>query len=226
MAQTNYIPAKDADFAAWLLNFATLIAAGPTTYGLIAGDATIISAANTAFQDAYTVATTPATRTSAAIAQKDSARASATATVRPYAVQISLNSGVDDMDKVEVGVTVRKTTPTPIPPPTTQPVLILVQQNPGALTLGYRDITTPNAKAKPFGAIGIELWTSLGAVFATDPEQCVYYGTITKSPNLLAFGGADAGKKLTMFARWVTRGGAGGKSVPGPWSAPLTTIVT
>ncbi len=116
----DYIPQKLADFALWLDNFSTLITAGPTTYGLIAGDATAIAAFNTSFQTAYAISNTPATRTSGAIANTTAARIISTSGVRPYAIRISQNASVDPADKVAVGVTVRSTTITPVPPPTTQ----------------------------------------------------------------------------------------------------------
>jgi len=222
---TNYIPAPDAAFAAWLSNFASLIQADPTDYGLVAGDATIITAQDTAFQAAYTLATDPSTRTSPTVAAKDAARATAEATVRPYAVQISLNSGVSDMLKVGVGVTVKKTVPTPVPPPTTVPALSLLAATPGAHQLAYRDTSTPTSKAKPPGAIGIELWRNIGTVAATDPAQCSYYAQWTKSPNVSNFTSSDVGKVCTYFARWATRGGPGGVSQVGPWSASLVISV-
>ena len=45
MNQPSYVPPKIADFALWLDNLASLVAANPTDYGLVPGDATIISGA-------------------------------------------------------------------------------------------------------------------------------------------------------------------------------------
>ena len=222
---TPYIPSPDATFATWLLNFATLIAASPTTYGLIAGDATAISAVNTAFQAAYTLAINPTTRTSANIAAKDTARANAEATVRPYAVRISRNSAVDDEDKIEVGVTVPKTVPTPIPPPDVAPVLSIINQTPLAAKLAYK-VTGAEGKAKPFGAIGVDIVRSIGVAWATDPVQCTFLNVATKSPFGDGYDAEDQGKKVTYFARFRNRSGTSGISAVGPWSAGLNLIVT
>lgn len=223
--QASYIPAKDADFQSWFLNFKALIAATPTDYGLVTGDATAITAVYTPWYAAYQAATNPATRTSPTVAAKNNARANAEAVVRPYAVQISLNSGVTDLNKTAVGVTVKKTVPTPVPAPTTTPALSLVAGTHLQHQLRYYDTTTPTVKAKPPGATGIEIWRSIGQVAATDPGQAVYYGTWTKSPNIATYQTADVGKFAVYWARWVTTGGPGGAAQPGPWSNALQLTV-
>lgn len=220
-----YLPAKDADFNAWLLNMATLATAAPATYGLTAPIAVIITAQSTAFDAALTLATDPGTRTPATVAAKDATRATAEATVRPYAVQVSLNSAVLDEDKVALGVTVRKTVPTPVPAPTTRPGVNITSLTPGVVRFNYSDVDLPAGKAKPPGTVGMQIYTSVGTEFATTPEQCSLQQVSTKSPGQLTFSGADAGKKLTIYARWQTRGGPGGVAQVGPWSDRVTTII-
>lgn len=219
-----YIPASDGAFASWLLNFATLIAASPTTYGLIAGDATAISAQNTAFQAAYLAATNPATRTAPTVAAKDAARLSAENVVRPYAVRISLNAAVTDLNKTAVGVTVRSVVPTPVPAPTVAPEISLVSAITGQMTLGYK---TPGAagKYKPPGVVGVEVFRAVGTVAAVDPAQASYSGVVTKSPFRQTFDAGDRGKIATIFCRYVTRSGPGGAAQAGPWSDPLPLVV-
>ncbi|MFA6140424.1 MAG: hypothetical protein WC684_06850 [Hyphomicrobium sp.] len=218
----DYIPPTGPLFSAWLLNFATLIAAAPTTYGLVSGDATVISAQNAAFQAAYTLATDPSTRTSVTVAAKDAAMSLAKATVRPYAVSISQNSGVTDGDKTAVGVTVRKLVPTPIPAPTDAPQVSFVSAIPLETVLKIVNSATPTSKAKPFGAVIIEVWRSIGTVPATDPAQLSYVGGFTKIPVTLAFEAGDQGKICTVASRYATAGGNGGVAKTGPWSALLS----
>lgn len=216
---TSYIPAKNADFQSWLLNFSTLLTAAPTTYGLVAGDATTVAAQYTAWHTAYLAATDPTTRTSVTVAAMNAARATAEAIVRPYAVSISLNAGVSNSDKTAIGVTVAKTIPTPVPPPTTTVTLSLISGQHLTHQLGYKDTSTPTAKAKPPGVIALQLFRAVGLTPATDPSQAVYYDNWTKSPNISTFQAGDVGKVCSYFARWATRGGPGGSSQYGPWSA-------
>lgn len=222
---TNYIPSDNAGFSSWLANFSTLLSATPTLYGLLAADATAVAAQNTAYQAAYIASIDPTTRTSPTVAAAQAARASATAVVRPYAVRISLNAGVSDLNKSAIGVTIRKTIPTPIPAPTTTPALSLLAGTHLSHQLRYYDTTTPTSKSKPFGATGLEIWRNIGVTPATDPSQCTYYGSWTKSPNFSTFQAGDVGKNCTYFARWVTRGGPGGAAQVGPWGPALNLAI-
>lgn len=220
-----YIPAKDADFNNWIVNFDTLLTASPTTYGLVAGDATAVAAVTATWTAAYALATNPITRTSPTIADKDAARLAAESLIRPLAVSVSQNGGVANIDKIALGVTVRVTTPTPVPPPSTTPALSLESVIHNLQTLRYYDTSTPLAKAKPAGATGIQIWQGIGTVPAIDPSQCTYIDTWTKSPNNVSTDPADIGKIATYFARWSTKSGPGGKTQTGPWSAPLSIAI-
>ena len=217
----DYIPAADAAFATWSANFATLIGANPATYGLTAGQGTSVTTLNTAFQSAYTTAINPATRTSVTIAAKDVARANAEVVFRQTAMIVRNNPAISDSLKTGLGLTIPKTTPTPIPAPTSPPQLIFVSATPQAATLAYRDTDSPAGKAKPFGAIGVELWRSAGTVAATDPAQCEFVGIVTKSPFRQDYAATQVGKIATYFARFSTRSGPGGVAQVGPWSASL-----
>lgn len=220
----SYLPSTDSGLAAWALNFATLITATPAAFGLVAGDAVDITTAQTAFAAALVTATDPATRTSATIAAKDSAKIALLEVVRPYAVQISLDSGVTNENKVAVGVTVRSTTPTPIPAPVVAPAIQLVKAIPLEQQLQVRQVGS-TSKAKPQGCIGIEIARSVGTVAATDPAQLTIIGTYGKTPLLQSFLAEDQGKVVTYAARYVTRSGPGGVAQKGPWSALLSVTV-
>lgn len=225
MPVAPYIPPKDADFDAWLLNFTTLLTAAPTTYGLTAPDAVACAAAYSAWHPAYVTATTPETRTSPAVAQKDAERAAAEATVRPYAQRISKNEAVTPENKTAIGVNLPNTSPVPIPPPTTFPLVSLRNATPLVHVLQYQDSGLGTGKKKPFGALGMQVFRSVGTVAATDPAQASFDTQPTKSPFRSSFSAEQRGKVATYFARWVTRSGPGGAAQYGPWSDPVTAIV-
>ena len=219
-----YLPPKDADFANWLTNFDTLLTANPTDFGLEIADAAAVAAVTTTWDAAYALAIDPPTRTVATVADKDAARASAEAVVRPFAVSISLNSGVTNTNKAAIGVTIPSTTPTPVPPPAAAPALSLQSAIALEQTLAYKD---PGAvgKAKPFGVVGCEIFRAVGVAAAVDPAVAVYNATVTKSPFKQGFAAEDQGKIVTYFARWTTRSGPDGVAQKGPWSAPLSLTV-
>lgn len=225
MPQPSYIPARDADFDSWLLNFSTLLTAAPSTYGLTAPDAVVVAAAYSNWHPAYLLATDPATRTQPTVAQKDAERAAAEAVVRPYAQQISRNAAVTPENKSAIGVNLPNTSPVPVPAPTTFPQIGFRSAEPLVHVLQYQDSGLGTGKKKPFGAIGCEIWRSVGVDAATDPSQCTYQGSYTKSPLRQTFHAADVGKKATYFGRWVTRAGPGGVAQAGPWSASLVISI-
>lgn len=225
MPAPSYIPPRDADFDTWLQNFSALITAAPATYGLAAPDAVIIAAAYASWHPAFVLATDPVTRTSPTVAAKDAERAAATATVRPYAVQISRNAAVSDLDKVAVGVNLPNNAPVPIPPPATYPIPGLRSAAPLTHLLGYQDSGAPSGKSKPYGVIGAEVYRAIGTVPAVDPGAATYWGTVTKAPFTSPFQAGDVGKVCTYFLRWTTRSGPSGVAQKGPFSAPLAVTI-
>lgn len=226
MNQASYIPPKDADFDVWLQNFSVLLTANPTDYGLVAGDAVIVAAEYTNWHPKFLAATNPATRTAPTVAAKDGARVQATGVVRPYATQISRNPAVSDLLKLGIGVNLPNNAPVPVPPITDVPSLILQPSATGLTQIQYRSSGDPTSKAKPFGAIGLEVWRDIGTVAATSPEQCTLFATLTKTPQALSNAPAVNGQIMTFFARWTTRSGPAGVAQKGPWSLPLVVVAS
>lgn len=223
-ATPAYIPPRDADYDAWFLNFSTLLTASPTTYGLVAGDATAVATQYTAWHAAYLAATNPSTRTPVTVATKDTARITATLVLRPYCQRIAVNPAVTNGNKVAIGVNPRGTVPTPIPAPLTFPALIWLGASPGVIQLAYKDSSLGATKKKPFGAIGMELWVGYSATTPPPLSECAFVSMNTKSPLVLDTTG-NAGKAISIYARWATRSGPAGVSQPGPWSVVLPGTV-
>lgn len=212
----DYIPQTDAGFRDWLANFSTLISADPSRYGLEASDAAIIASMNTSFAAVYVQCQSPATRTGGLVTQKDALRASATASCRIYAMQIKANQGVDNQDKLQLGLHINDPTPTPIPVPTTAPLLNIVSMFSGSHELRYADELTPASKKKPAGAIQLELYVHVGPTPTTDYLQASFAGVYTKNPIQYEFTPDQANMTASYFARWRTQRG-----LVGPWSLPV-----
>ena len=128
-----YIPSRDSKLDLWADNFQTLIAANPALYGLMTADAVIITAAYASWHAAYLLVTSPSTKTAMTVSDKNTARVTMLGIIRPYATNISLNAGVASGDKTALGVNPRTSTPSPITPPTTNPVLYLQSAVPECL---------------------------------------------------------------------------------------------
>lgn len=211
---TSYIPSTDSGFATWAANFASVLATGYAAYGLAASDATAISAANATFQTAYTIATTDVSRTSVTIAAKDLARNQCKDLMRLYSDIIQANQGITQDQKTALGLTIRKTTQTPVPAPTTSPILTIIGATPGQLTARYADQNTPSARKKPSGVTQILFFAATSATVVTDPTTLPLKAIETKNPVPLNFDSSDNGKTAYVAARWMTRRG-----LFGPWSA-------
>lgn len=217
---SSYIPATDAAFRDWLDNFSTLISADPGKYGLDASDAAVIANHFNDYNAAYQVVQAPSTRTSGAIAQKDALKASAIGSVRVYAQMIKTNVGVDNQDKIDLGLHVNDPTPTPIPQPDTAPLLMIQAGFSGEHVIRYADENTPASRRKPHGAIQIQINRTIAVGADPNPENATLVGLYTKQPVLAMAQPGDVGKTATYFGRWVTRTG-----LFGPWSLPVAMTI-
>jgi hypothetical protein len=216
-----YIPPKEADLANWSQNFADLIEASPATYDLSAADAAAITAANDTWQDAYANAINPATRTTPAVAAKNSAKLAFINLARTYAVQIAANPGVSNTDKLNLGLNLPNHTPSPVPAPTSFPELMFVGATPLLHTLRFTDSMQPTGKGKkPFGAIAAQVFRLVATAPGSDPSAAPLLGTFTKNPFASTFNSGDVGQVATYWARYVTRTG-----LVGPWSPALSATV-
>lgn len=214
---TSYIPSREADMDEWVNNFKTLIAASPTTYGLVTADGTALTTAYTNWHTAYLAAVNPTTRTPATVATKNTQKAAVLTVVRGYAATIRANMAVSDALKIGLGLRVHDATPTPVPPPATAPRITFAGMRPGLQDIVAADETTPSKRAKPPGSAGLLLFRAIGPASVSDPEQCRFLSFVTRAAFTSAFDPADNGKTATYFARWTNA-----KGEVGPWSMPAS----
>lgn len=214
-AVAPYIPVKNAQLIPWVNNFSTLITAAPATYGLTAGDATAIAAQKTALAAAFTLITSPSTKTAATVSAFNSAKVTALATLRPYAQNIRYNAGVSTGNKIALGLNPNTSNPVPITAPTTHPVITIESTSTGGSIFRYRDsVASPSVKAKPFGVIGCQIFALQSSTPITNPLLLTYNATLTKCPATIVMGSGAAAQTVYFAARWITR-----KGLIGPWSA-------
>lgn len=218
---STYLPSREADLDVWLENFSALIAAGPSSYGLTDEDAEEIAVAVEAWHSAFTIATSPATRTQPAVATKNRARAAALIIVRRYAASIRADSSLSAALKINLGLQppppalTGGPAPAPIPAPATYPVLSFTAMRPGMQRLRIADAATPNKRARPRGTVGLLLFRAVGAEPARNPAEAAFLALVTRAEFESVFTPADHGQTATYFARWTNH-----KGEPGPWSPP------
>ena len=220
-AVAPYIPPKDSALANWATNFSGLITASPAMFGLTSVDAGNISSVVSNFLTAYGLVTSPMTKTAQAVSNKNTAKVNMLAVVRPYAQQISLNPGVSSANKIAVGVNPRTSTPSPVTPPVTNPILTVQSAQNLSVILRYRDsVASPSVKSKPYGVTSCQIVQLISATPVTDPTLMGMPINATKSPLTVTFPSGAGGKQVYFASRWAIRTGGFG-----PWSAIINTTV-
>jgi len=217
---SSYLPNRDSDLDAWLLNFSTLITASPTSYGLVTSDATAIAAANASWHAAYLAATNPTTRTHSTVSTKNTQKANVIGVVRGYAATIRANRAVSDALKINLGLHVADHQPTPVPPPSTVPVLAIAQMRQGLQEVRATDEATPNSRARAVGSAGMLLFRFVGVAPVNDPSQAQFLAFTGKTDFTCTYASGDNGKTATYFARWTNA-----KGEMGPWSQPMPVSI-
>lgn len=217
---SDYIPSKQALLSAFLSNFATLIAAGPGTYGLMTADATQITTYTNSFTAALTLVLNPGTKTKATVADKNGKKAAVVQVVRQYAQVIKRNLGVSDAAKAALGITLNDNTHTPVPAPSSAPQLALVAKAGGVIAAEVRDSADPARRAKPAGVQGTALYLAIGTTPPADPASLPLYTLATKSAVNLTFSGSDLGKTAYVYGAFYNPAGE-----RGPLSAVASRVI-
>jgi hypothetical protein len=208
-----YIPQADLACEVWTENFRTRITANPGLYGLAAGDAVAIAAVCATWSAALLLAQNPATKTSVTVAAKDAAKAAALSLCRLYAQMVRRNAGVSNGDKTDLGLTIIDPTPTPVPAPTSAPLLEITGATPLQLTMRFHDANTPLTRAKPAGAMFLAIHAATSATVISDPDTLPLKKLATRQPIALDWEASDDAKTAYICARYVT-----GRGLVGPWS--------
>jgi hypothetical protein len=216
----DFLPARDAALALWTANFATLTTATPTAYGLTAPQAADFSDVNDTWQAALATATNPATRTKPSVNAKDAARQAVRDSARQLGQIAQSFPDITGEQLADLGLTVRKTTRTTIPPPSTFPLVDILATGSHALKIGIHDQNTPNKRARPFGVIGAQVYVSFGPAAPTAIAGMTFIGLQTRFPINWDVGAENTGKTCWVIARWQNA-----KGDTGPISGAVSSVV-
>ena len=217
---SDYIPQTDEGFRTWAENFAQSISLDPAKFMLTAAQAASIQSVVDDYVAKLAIATNEFTRTSVTIADKDDALSAAKSLCRQYAIDIKFNAGIADGDKIGVGVRPVNPDREPIDVPTTPPLLNIVGQLPGQMTLRYADSSTPDSPSRPFGAASLQLFLGITPEEDAPIASCQFAGVYTRNPIEIEFNEADDKKSATFYARWCSA-----KGEVGPWSLPVSMTI-
>lgn len=207
----DYIPGPDASFQAWQSNFVTYASANLAALGLVAADMVPITAGQTAWAAAFPAHVAAVAAAKAAKQTKDESRAAYVAAIRPLVRRLQASPLVSDAEKASLGITVAQTSG-PIGPPTTSPIVTIECGNRLQQVLRFVDSATPTKKAKPPGALGVEIWNKVGTTPPTGEADLRFVAVDTNAPYVLNFAAEDGGKTNYVWMRWVSPTGE-----RGPW---------
>jgi hypothetical protein len=214
----GFLPKTDPGLLAWSTNFATKISAGATAYGLTTANATTYSTAQTDFATKLTAATEPSTRGKATVQAKDISRATLVALSQQFARQVQGTMTVTDEQRLALGLTVRKTEPTPQPPPADAPLVQVTKVAGRTINIKLIDTTNPTRRGKPAGVAGASIFTHIGATPPAEITDWVFQGNTGRTTGSIDFPPTTApGATVWVTAFWFNN-----RKASGPAADPIS----
>jgi hypothetical protein len=197
-------------------NFSTLITAGPGPLGLTAAQATAYATLNTTFASAYATSSNPVTRTKVTVAAKDTARAALVANTRLLANIVYSTPGVTNAQKLSLGLRL-KAPPTPVPQPSSAPLVDFISTVARTVKVRVHDGTTPK-RAKPPGVKSATVFSFVGPTAPATVAGWKYEGVSNKSVFDIVFPDTVANGALI----WISAVWNNAKNQSGPPSDPVS----
>lgn len=213
-------PQSDQGLNAFAANFDAKITATPTAYGLLASDATAYHGLATDYAARLATALNPTTRTKVTVAAKNTSKAALTARSRALAKIVNAYPPITNAQRAELGLNPRDSTPTPIPPPATRPLISFEGGGPLISNLRIVDEFSPSSRAKPPGTIGCELWVKIGGTAPLSIDDCRYEGLATRNQASVVFAPGSGNQTCYAIGRWINERGQ-----PGPASNVVSASI-
>lgn len=214
----SFFTGNDTELYVGSQNFAGLITATPTAFGLTATQATAYGLLNDAYAAAYQLAAAPTTRTRPNIAAKDAARAALKVMASDLAKVIDGTASVTNKQRIQLGLNVRKTRTT-IPVPSITPGVDIVSVTGTRVNIRVHNDAVVTKRAKPAGTAAAWVYTFVGETYPSDPGLWDFQGSTTKNTFEIDFPLTLAGgTQVWICAAWINA-----KQQAGPVCAPVTT---
>jgi len=216
------IPRRDSLLVPYCQNWDTRVTASPSTFSLTAGQATVLHGYVQAYLDAYNAeqaSVAADTRSKSLTTAKNTAKASLLLNLRELYTFVQASTSVSDANKNLLGVTVKKTTPTPTPPPGVAPAIQCVSANGLTVKLRFSDSDMPSRRGLPPGSIGINVFSFVGATPPAGPDGWRFQGGTGKLFTDVTFDPSLApGTKVWFTAFFFNR-----RKESGPAATPIST---
>jgi hypothetical protein len=144
---------------------------------------------------------------------KNNSRAKAEAMIRPFIIRYLNFDPVTNEDRVAMGLHNKDLHHTPINPPATRPIITDLSGMGGyRVEVRFRDETTPDSRAIPYGDNGCLLNYTWGSERITDVSKLDQTTLMTRSPCTITFPPESQSFFLSCAPRWQNK-----KGELGPW---------
>ncbi|MEI7596437.1 MAG: hypothetical protein WCK02_11865 [Bacteroidota bacterium] len=218
---SDFIPTKDADFNLFQGSIISIVTPNANAWGILAADLTALTPLQTLWNNAFAKASNKLNRTSADVQTKNDARKLYEKAIRNFIAQwIAKNPKVPDSERERMGLTLKDTKLKKAVQVNAIPIGVVDFSIRLQHTINFSDANSPRSKAKPDGMNGCEIWMKLGGDAPKEASELSYVATDTRTPYVIQFSGADAGKTAYYWLRWISNTGK-----PCPWSQPVSALV-
>lgn len=224
------IPRADGDFAAYANHYYAAVEKFWSVQGLDESDLKPLKEALSAWNAAYPKHVAAQNAAEAARQSKDAAKRELERQIRPVSAFVQSYPKTTDADRAAIGISVRDTGGTPVPAPTSRPLLLV--ESGSRLTHRLRifdESASPHAarggtrKARPRGTLGAEVYLAVVAPLEQPPADFNNYKfvrTVTRGSAEVTFEPPQGGSRAAYLVRWVSATGE-----PGPWGETVTATV-
>lgn len=217
------IPRADGDFAAYANHYYAAVEKFWSVQGLDETDLKPLKEALSAWNAAYPKHVAAQNAAEAARQSKDAAKRELERQIRPISAFVQSYPKTTDADRATIGITVKDTGGTPVPPPASRPLLLIDSGNRLTHRLRLVDESTPTRAARPRGTLGAEVYLALVPPRETppaDPSVYKFVRTVTRGGAEVSFESDKGGQTAAYLVRWVSATGE-----PGPWSETVTATI-
>ncbi|MBY0313767.1 MAG: hypothetical protein K2W85_17005 [Phycisphaerales bacterium] len=219
----HYMPRPDGDFSAWANHYYDAVEKWWSVNGFDESELKPLKDALGAWAAAYPAHVAAQQRAEGARQAKDAARAALEKEVRPVTNFVQGYPKTTNADRAEMGITVRDTSPSPAPAPSSRPLALVESGQRLTHQLRLVDESTPTRRARPKGVQRAEVFVALtppGQPAPANPGDYRYIGSVTRGETTLSFESDKGGMQAHYLSRWVSTSGA-----TGPWSETASATV-
>lgn len=207
----SYFPTKQAEAVSWALQFSNQVVANAAAFNVPTAVATQLNTLNANLQEAWVAFSNPANRTRGIIEAKTAALRDFKSFVKNVVNTIQAAPGVTDQQRIDLGITVRKTQPSKDSAPTEQPIVTVKKTLGRTVTVGLS--RAEGKRGRPAKTLGANVFVLRGASPNDPTAKWEFAANTGKNTIEIPFGPSATADTVWFQACWYN-----GAKEPGPLS--------